>query len=183
MGQRSSDTRSLILEGVKVPKKNVVGQVGQGFSLAMRAFDRTRPIVAAMGCGVQQRCLDEATPYALQRKCFGKPILEQQGVGFKLADMAQRLEASRLLVRQAALKVDEQAEDAPYFSCIAKCFSAEAAFKAASDAVQIFGGNGFNTEYPVEKLLRDSKLLEIYGGTCEIQRVVISRRLAAKYAA
>ncbi|CAD5229661.1 unnamed protein product [Bursaphelenchus okinawaensis] len=181
MGQRCSDTRSLTLEGVRVPSKNIVGKVGQGFLLAMRAFDRTRPIVASMGCGVQQRCIDEAGQYAVTRKCFGKPIADHQGTGFKLADMAVNLEASRLLVEKAARKVDSQADDATYYSSIAKVFSTDNAFKAACEAVQIFGGNGFNTEYPVEKLLRDSKILQIYGGTSEIQRLVVSRKVASLY--
>lgn len=154
-----------------------------GFKLAMQSFDRTRPIVAAMACGLARRALDEATEYAIQRKAFGRSISEHQGVSFKLAEMATNLELSRLITQKAAEIVDikEAPDDASYYSSIAKCFAADTAVMAASNAIQIFGGNGFNKEYPVEKLLRDSKLLQIYGGTSEIQKLVISRKLIAKY--
>ncbi|KAL3095082.1 hypothetical protein niasHT_022791 [Heterodera trifolii] len=181
MGQRCCDNRMLFLQNVKVPATNAVGRVGGGFRLTMRAFDRTRPVVASMACGLQQRALDEAAKYATERRTFGKPIIEYQGVSFKLAEMAMHLEASKGLVKRAAKKVDAQAEDAVYFASMAKCFACDAAFQAASNAVQIFGGNGFNEQFPVEKLLRDSKTLQIYGGTSEIQRVVIARELRKKY--
>uniref|UniRef100_A0A914HIK4 Ubiquitin-like domain-containing protein n=1 Tax=Globodera rostochiensis TaxID=31243 RepID=A0A914HIK4_GLORO len=181
MGQRCCDNRMLFLENVKVPVANAVGRIGGGFRLTMRAFDRTRPVVASMACGLQQRALDEATKYAMERRTFGKPIIEYQGVSFKLAEMAMHLEASKGIVKQAAKKVDAQAEDAVYFASMAKCFACDAAFQAASNAVQIFGGNGFNESFPVEKLLRDSKTLQIYGGTSEIQRLVIARELRKKY--
>jgi len=125
--------------------------------------------------------LDEAGLYAVERRTFGKRIGEHEGVGFKLADMAMRLEAARQLAYVAASKFDSKAEDASQFSSMAKCFASEQAFDAAVNAVQIHGANGLTTDYPVEKLLRDARVLQIYGGTSEIQRLVISRSLLAKY--
>uniref|UniRef100_A0A915DTY8 Uncharacterized protein n=1 Tax=Ditylenchus dipsaci TaxID=166011 RepID=A0A915DTY8_9BILA len=173
MGQRCSDTRTLSFKDVKIPAENVVGEVGHGFQLAMKAFDRTRPIVAVMACGLSQRALDEAAKYAVERKTFGKRIAEHQGIAFKLADMAMNLEAAREITYKSAEMVDTNSEDATYYSSCAKCFAADKAFEAAANAVQILGGNGFSCEYPVEKLLRDAKLLQIYGGTCEIQRKTV----------
>uniref|UniRef100_A0A7E4VMH3 Acyl-CoA dehydrogenase n=1 Tax=Panagrellus redivivus TaxID=6233 RepID=A0A7E4VMH3_PANRE len=181
MGQRCSDTRTIHFDNVIVPLENVVGEPGDGFKLAMRSFDRTRPIVAAMACGLSRRALDAATTYATQRKTFGRPLTDHQGISFKLANMAMNLELSRLAMTKAATIVEENGKDAAYFSSIAKCFAADTAVRAASDAIQVFGGNGFNKEYPVEKLLRDAKLLQIYGGTSEIQKLVVSRRLVARY--
>ncbi|KAI6205823.1 hypothetical protein M3Y94_00836200 [Aphelenchoides besseyi] len=181
MGLKTLDTRSLILDHVKVPKENVVGEVGDGFPLIMRAFVRVRAVIAAVACGVQRRCLDEAAKYAAERTTFGHAIIEHEGVNFKLADMAQRLEASRLLAQQAAEKIEADVGDAAYYSSIAKCFSADSAFKAAADAVQIFGGNGYSSDFPVEKLLRDATSFKILGGANEIQRLVIERQLAKKF--
>ncbi|KAI6243776.1 putative medium-chain specific acyl-CoA dehydrogenase 10, mitochondrial [Aphelenchoides fujianensis] len=166
LGLRTADTRGLVLERVRVPKENVVGEVGGGFPLAMRAFNRVRPVIAALACG-----------YALERKTFDRPIIEHEGVSFKLADMAQRLEASRLLALEAAEKVEADSADAAYFSAIAKCFAADAAVSAATNALQVFGANGSSPLYPVEKLLRDSTSFKIIGGTSEIQRLIIARQL------
>ncbi|KAI6173932.1 hypothetical protein M3Y98_01135300 [Aphelenchoides besseyi] len=181
MGLKTLDTRSLILDHVKVPKENIVGKVGDGFPLIMRAFIRVRAVIAAVACGVQRRCLDEAAKYAAERTTFGHAIIEHEGVNFKLADMAQRLEASRLLAEQAAEKIEADVGDAAYYSSIAKCFSADSAFKAAADAVQIFGGNGYSSDFPVEKLLRDATSFKILGGANEIQRLVIERQLSKKF--
>jgi len=181
MGQRCGDTRGVTFEDVVVPKENVLGVPGAGFKVAMGAFDMTRPAVAAGAVGLSWRALDEAAKYALERKTFGVPIAQHQGVSFMLADMAINLELSRLVTYRAALDVDKGVRSS-YFSSIAKCFAADTANQTASNAVQIFGGNGFNTEYPVEKLMRDAKIYQIYEGTSQIQRLVISRQLLQKVA-
>ncbi|TKR72009.1 hypothetical protein L596_019533 [Steinernema carpocapsae] len=177
MGQRCSDTRTVTFENVRIPMENVVGEIGGGFKIVMRAFDRTRPLVSAMATGLSQRALDEAGAYAMERRTFGKRIADHQSVAFKLADMAMNVELSRVMTRKSAYEVENQRPSGNYYSSIAKCFAADMSNKNASEAVQIFGGNGFNTEYPVEKLLRDAKILQIYGGTSEIQRVVVSKNV------
>ncbi|KAF2901147.1 hypothetical protein ILUMI_05023 [Ignelater luminosus] len=176
MGQRASDTRGITFEDVRIPKENVVGEEGAGFKIAMNFFDVSRPVVAAFATGVAQRCLDEASKYTLQRKTFGVPIAQHQAVAFMLADMAVGVETSRLAWMKSAWEVDNGKRNT-YMASIAKCLAADVANKCATDAVQIFGGNGFNTEYPVEKLMRDAKILQIYEGTSQIQRVIISRYL------
>jgi len=176
MGQRASDTRGITFEDVRVPKENVLVAEGQGFKIAMGTFDKTRPPVAAGAVGLAQRCLDEALKYALERKAFGVPIAHHQAVQFMLADMAIGVETSRLAYKLSAWEVDEGRRNS-YYASIAKCHAADMANKIASDAVQIFGGNGFNSEYPVEKLMRDAKIYQIYEGTSQIQRLIISRNM------
>jgi len=174
MGQRCSDTRGITFEDVVVPKENVLIGEGAGFKVAMGAFDKTRPPVAAGAVGIAQRALDEATKYATERKTFGTPIINHQAVNFMLADMAIGVESSRLCYMKAAWQADN-GERNTYYASIAKCLAGDVANKAATDAVQIFGGNGFNTEYPVEKLMRDAKIYQIYEGTAQIQRIIIGR--------
>ncbi len=174
MGQRCSDTRGITFEDVVVPKKNVLIGEGAGFKVAMGAFDNTRPPVAAGAVAVAQRALDEATKYAMERKTFGTPIINHQAVAFMLADMAIGIESARLCYQKAAWQVDNGNRNT-YLASIAKCLAADMANKAAADAVQIHGGNGFNTDYPVEKLMRDAKIFQIYEGTSQIQRVIIAR--------
>lgn len=174
MGQRCSDTRAVYFEDVVVPKENVLGEEGKGFYIAMGAFDHTRPAVAALGVGLAERALEEATRYALQRKTFGVPLVNHQVIAFKLADMAIALETARLITYRAAWEADQGRRNTRLAS-IAKAYSTEIANKSAAEAVQIFGGAGFNSEYPVEKLMRDAKILMIYEGTSEIQRLIISR--------
>ncbi|KAJ1676584.1 hypothetical protein EV182_007902 [Spiromyces aspiralis] len=180
MGQRASDTRGIIFEDVVVPDENRLGEVGQGFKLAMGAFDITRPLVASGAVGLAQRAMDEAAKYALERKTMGKPIITHQAVSFMLADMAIGIEASRSLVWKAAWLRD-QGKRNTYYASIAKALASETANKCAKDAVQIFGGAGFNSEYPVEKLYRDAKIFEIYEGTSQIQRLVIGRHIAEQH--
>ncbi|KAI9501903.1 hypothetical protein GGI25_000217 [Coemansia spiralis] len=177
MGQRASDTRGITFEDVEVPDENRLGDVGQGFKIAMGAFDITRPLVASAAVGLAQRAMDEASAYALQRKTMGKHIIEHQAVSFMLADMAINIEASRMMVWRAGWLRDQNKRNT-YYASIAKALASETANKCASDAVQIFGGNGFNTEYPVEKLMRDAKIFTIYEGTSQIQRLIISRAVA-----
>jgi acyl-CoA dehydrogenase len=174
MGQRASDTRGVSFEDVRVPKENVVGEEGKGFKVAMGAFDFSRPIVACGAVGLAQRCLDEATKYALERKAFGQAISSFQAIQFMLADMAIGVETSRLAYYRAAWELDQGRRNT-YYASIAKCYAADVANKAAADAVQIFGGAGFNSEYPVEKLMRDAKIYQIYEGTSQIQRVIVAR--------
>ncbi|RKP27519.1 acyl-CoA dehydrogenase/oxidase [Syncephalis pseudoplumigaleata] len=177
MGQRASDTRGITFEDVEVPDENRLGEVGQGFKIAMGAFDITRPLVAAGAVGVARRCLDEASRYALERRTMGKAIIEHQAIQFMLADMGIGVESARMMVWRAAWLRD-QGQRNTYYASIAKALASEVANKAAADAVQIFGGNGFNTEYPVEKLMRDAKIFMIYEGTSQIQRLIISRHIA-----
>uniref|UniRef100_A0A0N4ZWI2 medium-chain acyl-CoA dehydrogenase n=1 Tax=Parastrongyloides trichosuri TaxID=131310 RepID=A0A0N4ZWI2_PARTI len=179
MGQRASDTRAVTFEDVRIPSSQVVGAPGEGFKVAMKTFDKTRPFVAAGANGLAARALDEASRYALERKAFGTHIANFQGVAFMLADMAMNLEISRLITYKSAKHLDDHRPGSIY-SSMAKCFAADTANQAATNAVQVFGGNGFNSEYPVEKLMRDAKIFQIYEGTSQIQRMVISRQLLAK---
>ncbi|OWA52861.1 Medium-chain specific acyl-CoA dehydrogenase, mitochondrial [Hypsibius exemplaris] len=176
MGQRASDTRGITFEDVVVPKENVLAVEGAGFKIAMGAFDQTRPPVAAGAVGLAQRALDEAVKYAMERKTFGKFLYEHQSVGNILADMAIGVQNARLATYRAAWEVD-QGRNNTFFASVAKCYAADIANKIAADAVQVFGGNGFNSEYPVEKLMRDAKIYQIYEGTSQIQRVILNREL------
>jgi acyl-CoA dehydrogenase len=176
LGQRASDTAEIVLEDAKVPASALVGAEGEGFKIAMQTFDRTRPQIGAISIGVVQRALDESRKYALERKQFGQAIAEFQAIQFMLADMAIDLEAMRLLTYKAGWLVDNGARS-PVVSSFAKAFGADRAMEACTNAVQIFGGFGYFKEYPVEKLMRDIKLVQIYEGTSQIQRVVIARNL------
>jgi len=176
LGQRASDTAEIVFENVEVPPENMVGQEGQGFYLAMKVFDYSRPGVASAACGLQRRALEECVKYAREREAFGAPIYQHQAIGHKIADMAINYEASRLLVWQAAWQVEAGIAN-PKVPAYAKAFAADMATRAAVDAVQVFGGYGFMKEYPVEKLLRDVKIFQIYEGTSEIQRNIIVREL------
>eukprot|EP00758_Cryptobia_borreli_P010022 Tbor_TRINITY_DN5529_c1_g1::TRINITY_DN5529_c1_g1_i1::g.12919::m.12919/K00249/ACADM, acd; acyl-CoA dehydrogenase len=179
MGQRCSDTRGIRFEEVVVPEENMVGAVGQGFKVAMKAFDFTRPPVAIAAVGLAQRALDEAVEYSKQRKTMGKTISEHQGVSFMLADMAAGIECGRLMTHRAAWEIDQGRRNT-YFASCAKLMASEHAIKCANDGIQIFGGNGYNCGYPMEKLFRDSKIFTIYEGTSQIQRMIISRALLDK---
>ncbi len=176
MGQRCSNTTDVIFDEVKVDKAAIVGPEGEGFKVAMRTFDRTRPWIAAGAAGIIRRALEESRKYALERKTFGTPIAQHQAIQFMLADMAIAYEATRLLCHKAAAGVDSGKPDS-IVSSYAKAYSADAAMQVATDAVQIFGGYGYTKEYPVEKLMRDAKLLQIYEGTSQIQRMVIARNV------
>ena len=174
LGQRASDTCTLSLEDVKVPKANLLAGPGAGFKLAMETFNQTRPDIGAAAVGLMRRCLDECVAYAKERKTFGQPIANHQMIQFMLAEMAIRIEATQLLVRKAAWALDSKARS-PIVSSCSKAFGADSAMATAIDAVQIFGGNGYTKEYPVEKLMRDAKVLQIYEGTSQIQRIVIAK--------
>jgi acyl-CoA dehydrogenase len=179
MGQRASNTTDVIFEDVKLTKKNLVGAEGEGFKVAMRTFDRSRPWIAAGASGLIRRALEESRKYALERKAFGVPIAQHQAVQFMLAEMAIAYESTRLLCHKAAWSIDRGKLDS-IVSSYAKAYGADAAMRVATDAVQIFGGYGYTKDYPVEKLMRDAKLLQIYEGTSQIQRMVIARNVLAE---
>ena len=176
MGQRASDTRGLSFEEVKVPKANVLGAEGQGFKIAMGAFDHTRPMVASAAVGLARAATDYAIAYAKERSAFGQPIAMHEAVSFMIADMAKDTEAARQLVRLAAWTID-QGQRNTKFAAYAKAFAADTAMRVATDAVQVHGGNGFSKEYPVEKLMRDAKIFQIYEGTSQIQRLIIAKEI------
>lgn len=176
LGQRAADTAEITFENVEVPADNRIGAEGMGFLLAMKVFDHSRPGVAAGAVGVARRALEESVKYAKERETFGLPIWQHQAIGHKIADMAMNIEAARLLVYQAAWLVDHGIEN-PKVIAMAKAFAADMAMKVTVDAVQVFGGYGYMREYPVEKLMRDVKVFQIYEGTSEIQRNVIVREL------
>jgi acyl-CoA dehydrogenase len=176
LGQRAADTAEVVFEDTRVPVSALLGAEGEGFKIAMRTFDRSRPLIGAIAIGVSQRALDESTRYAKERQQFGQPIASFQAIQFMLADMAIEVEAMRLLTYKAAWLVDEGVQ-APIVSSYSKAFGADHAMRITTDAVQIFGGYGYMKEYPVEKLMRDAKLLQIYEGTSQVQRVVIARNL------
>ncbi|MDQ0857018.1 acyl-CoA dehydrogenase [Bacillus sp. V2I10] len=176
LGIRSSPTTEIIFEDCIVPKENLLGQEGEGFKIAMMTLDGGRNGIAAQAVGIAQGALDASVAYAKERQQFGKPIAMQQGIGFKLADMATTVEASRLLTYQAAWL---ESEGLPYGkeSAMSKLFAGDTAMKVTTEAVQVFGGYGYTKDYPVERYMRDAKITQIYEGTQEIQRLVISRMI------
>lgn len=176
MGHRASNTAEIFFEDVRVPAENIIGRVGQGFLIAMRTFDRTRAAVGAAGVGLARAALEYAVDYAKTRIQFGQPIATFQAIAFKIAQMAMEIEAARLLVWKAAWMVDKGLP-CGLNSAMAKCFGSDLAMWASLEALQILGGYGYMKDYPVEKLVRDAKLLQIYEGTNEIQRLVISREV------
>ena len=179
LGQRASDTAQVVLDEVHIPAAQVLAVPGEGFKLAMETFNQTRPDIGAIAVGIMRRCLDECLAYARERKAFGVPIAQHQLVQAMLADMKIRIEATKLLVRKGAWSLDRGVRD-PMTSSCAKAFGADAAMQSAIDAVQIFGGYGYVKDYPVEKLMRDAKLLQIYEGTAQVQRLVIARQILGK---
>jgi acyl-CoA dehydrogenase len=176
MGQRATDTSAIAFQDVRVPAANRIGEEGQGFKIAMRTLDHTRPGTAAGAVGVARAAFEHSVEYSRERVQFGQPIAMNQGVNFLVADMAAEIEAARLLVWQAAWLLD-QGERATLQSSYAKRFAADTAMKVTTDAVQVFGGYGYIKEYPVEKLMRDAKLFQIYEGTSQIQRLVIAKEI------
>ena len=176
MGIHASKTRELIFQDVKVPVENLLGEEGKGFKIAMQGLDGGRIGVAAQGLGIAGAALEAAINYSKEREQFGKPVCKFQSISFMLADMATKLDAARLLVyRAAALK--EQGKPCTKESCMAKLYATDAAMSIATDAVQILGGYGYIREYPVERLMRDAKITQIYEGTNQIQRLIISGQL------
>jgi acyl-CoA dehydrogenase len=177
MGIRASPTVALHLEDCEVPVDNRLGAEGEGFKIAMRTLDYTRPMTGATAVGVGQAALEAATGYAQERRQFGQPIAAFQGIQFMLADMAMQVHGSRLMVHHVAQLVDRGVIQAVLEASMAKCFAADSAMKVATDAVQIFGGVGYTREFPVERFMRDAKIMQIYEGTNQIQRMIIAREL------
>ena len=177
LGIRGSPTGQPIFEGVRVPDENVIGEVGQGFKVAMATLDRSRLGVAAQALGIAQGATDYAAAYARERKQFGRPINSFQAIQFKLADMETQCAAGRELLYQACAKVDRGEPDIGKYSAMAKLFCSDAAMAVTVEAIQVLGGYGYVKEYPVERMMRDAKITQIYEGTNEIQRLVIARTL------
>jgi len=176
LGQRASDTRAITFENVEVPAENLIGREGDGWKLAMAAFDYTRPSVAAAAVGLARAAMEHSMEYATQRRAFGKPIVAHQAISFMIAEMAMNIDAGRLLCWQAAQLKDAGLRNTMQAS-MAKAFCADMAMKVSTDAVQVFGGYGYSKEYPVEKLMRDAKIFQIYEGTSQIQRMIIGKEL------
>jgi butyryl-CoA dehydrogenase len=181
MGIRSSSTRELILKDCRIPKDRLVGRRGTGFITVMKTLDMSRPGIASLGVGLAQAALDEAVIYAKQRNQFGKPIISFQAVQHMLADMAIQVEAARALVYGAAKHIDAHPKDMSKVSSMCKVYATDVAMKVTTDAVQVLGGYGYMKEYPVEKMMRDAKILQIYEGTNQIQRNVVGQELNKEY--
>ena len=178
MGFRGSPTREVYFDNVRIPDDRRVGEIGAGFALAMKTLDHTRITIAAQALGIAQGAFEAATKYAHERQQFGHPIFDFQGVQFILADMAMQIAAARSLTYQAAVKSERNESDLTFFSAAAKCFTTDVAMKVTTDAVQILGGYGYVSDYPVERMMRDAKLTQIYEGTNQIQRIVMARHLS-----
>ncbi len=176
MGQHASDTAEVIFDNVKVPESHRLGEEGEGFMIAMKVFDKSRPGTAAGAVGVAQRALEEAITYAKERYAMGKPIWQHQAIGHMIADMAMDVEAARLLVWKSAWAVDAGVRNTTA-AAFAKAYAADMAMRVTTNAVQVFGGYGYMSEYPVEKLMRDVKIYQIYEGTSQIQRNIVVREL------
>jgi len=177
LGIKGSPTRELHFDGCRIPADRMVGERGQGLRLALRTLDHTRVTIGAQAVGIAQGALDAATAYVKERKQFGKVIAEFQGVQFMLADMAMTLEAARQLVYVAAAKSERDDPDLPFFGAAAKCYASDVAMRVTTDAVQLLGGAGYVKDFPLERMMRDAKITQIYEGTNQIQRLVMARSL------
>jgi alkylation response protein AidB-like acyl-CoA dehydrogenase len=177
MGFRGSPTREVYFDNVKISDDRRIGEIGSGFALAMKTLDHTRITIAAQALGIAQGAFEVATKYSHERKQFGKEIFDFQGVQFMLADMAMNIAAARQLTYSAAVKSERGEKDLTFFSAAAKCFATDVAMKVTTDAVQVLGGYGYVSDYPVERMMRDAKLTQIYEGTNQVQRVVMARHL------
>ena len=176
MGQRASATHAVTFEEVKIPKSNLLGQESDGFKIAMKAFDHTRPGIAANAVGVARAAMEHAIEYSKTRTSFGVPIAMHQGINFIISDMACEIEAARLLAWQAAWAIDNKIRNTK-LAAFAKRFAADTVMKVTTDAVQVLGGYGYSNEYPVAKLMRDAKIFQIYEGTSQIQRLIIAKEI------
>lgn len=177
MGFRGSPTREVYFDNVELTPDRLIGELGTGFGLAMKTLDHTRITIAAQALGIAQGAFDVAKKYAHERQQFGKPIFDFQAVQFMLADMAMQIEAARQLTYAAAVKSERGETDLTFFSAASKCFATDVAMKVTTDAVQVLGGYGYVSDYPVERMMRDAKLTQIYEGTNQIQRLVMARNL------
>jgi len=179
LGIKGSPTREVYLENVRIPENRIIGQVGEGFSIAMKTLDHTRVTIAAQAVGVAQGALDYALKYVQERQQFGKAIAEFQGLQFMLADMGMKVEAARQLTYAAAARSERDDDDLTFFGAAAKAFASDTAMQVTVDAVQLLGGYGFTRDYPVERMMRDAKITQIYEGTNQVQRIVMARQLLA----
>jgi acyl-CoA dehydrogenase len=177
LGIKGSPTRELHFDNVRIPGDRMVGAPGEGLKIALATLDHTRVTIGAQAVGIAQGALDFALDYVRERKQFGKAIAEFQGIQFMLADMAMELEAARQLVYVAAAKSERGDKDLPFFGAAAKCYASDVAMKVTTDAVQLLGGSGYVKDFPVERMMRDAKITQIYEGTNQIQRVVMARQL------
>jgi alkylation response protein AidB-like acyl-CoA dehydrogenase len=177
MGIKGSPTTELYFEDCRIPGDRIIGDPGSGFKTALATLDHTRPTIGAQAVGIAQGALDAAIAYVKERKQFGKPIADFQAVQFMLADMAMKLEAARLMVYTAAARAERGEPNLGFISSASKCFASDVAMEVTTDAVQLFGGYGYTTDFPVERFMRDAKITQIYEGTNQIQRVVMSRAL------
>jgi len=177
LGIKGSPTREVYFDNVRIPADRMIGNEGAGFAIAMKTLDHTRVTIAAQAVGIAQGALDFALGYAKERKQFGKPIADFQGLQFMLADMGMKLEAARQMTYVAAGKSERGDADLTYFGAAAKCFASDAAMEITTDAVQILGGYGYTRDYPVERMMRDAKITQIYEGTNQVQRIVMARQL------
>ena len=179
LGIKGSPTREVYLDNVRVPADRMIGAEGTGFTTAMRVLDHTRVTIAAQAVGIAQGALDYALSYAKERQQFGKPIADFQGLQFLLADMGMKVEAARQLTYAAAGRSERNDEDLTFFGAAAKCFASDTAMQVTTDAVQVLGGYGYTRDYPVERMMRDAKITQIYEGTNQVQRIVMARQLLA----
>jgi len=179
LGIKGSPTREVYLDNVRIPGDRIIGEVGSGFATAMKTLDHTRVTIAAQAVGVAQGALDYALGYAKERQQFGKPIADFQGLQFMLADMGMKVEAARQLTYAAAGRSERGDKDLTFFGASAKCFAADVAMQVTTDAVQVLGGYGYTRDYPVERMMRDAKITQIYEGTNQVQRIVAARQLLA----
>ncbi len=177
LGIHGSPTREILFDRCRIPGDRIVGAPGTGFQTAMKTLDHTRVTIGAQAIGIAQGALDAATAYAKEREQFGKPIGSFQGIQFMLADMAMKLEAARSLVYAAAAKSERNDADLTFFGAAAKCFASDVAMEVTTDAVQVFGGYGYTRDYPVERMMRDAKITQIYEGTNQVQRIVMAKAL------
>ena len=177
LGIKGSPTRELYFENCRIPGDRIIGEPGTGFKTALATLDHTRPTIGAQAVGIAQGALDAALAYVKERKQFGKPISSFQGVEFMLADMAMEIEAARLMVYSSAARAERGEKNLGFISSASKCFASDVAMKVTTDAVQLFGGAGYTRDFPVERMMRDAKITQIYEGTNQIQRVVMSRAL------
>ncbi|MFD9427613.1 MULTISPECIES: acyl-CoA dehydrogenase family protein [unclassified Streptomyces] len=177
LGIKGSPTREVYLDNVRIPADRMIGEEGTGFATAMKTLDHTRITIAAQAIGIAQGALDYAKGYVKERKQFGKPIADFQGIQFMLADMAMKLEAARQLTYAAAAKSERLDSDLTFFGAAAKCFASDVAMEVTTDAVQLLGGYGYTRDYPVERMMRDAKITQIYEGTNQVQRIVMARNL------
>jgi alkylation response protein AidB-like acyl-CoA dehydrogenase len=177
LGIKGSPTREVYLDAVRIPADRMIGEPGSGFATAMRTLDHTRVTIAAQALGIGQGALDFSARYVTERTQFGKPVAEFQGIQFMLADMAMKLEAARQLTYAAAARSERGDADLTFFGAAAKCYASDTAMEITTDAVQLLGGYGYTKDFPVERMMRDAKITQIYEGTNQVQRIVMARQL------